>query len=356
MIKETYKLGIGRDINGNSLVKVLPDVGNGFSIQMNNGALVNTYKLLTGRNLKNQPLSTTEEQLIKSEVNNYVNKYGSERQKQIIKESNENIILPLNQLYTVFQEYAYPNGNVSIVGEKAKQIEMLFSKLTEEEIEKFNDWAIERSMDIREDGEGVINIIDCGAGLEEAVKLAKKYRIITHGKNSSRETIGTLEELIKKFSYTLETGASYERERGNKKINRNPKNILSLVNNLNAATNNAAANGYSDTSYEFGGEVSSEQLESKVINKKEIQEATIKQVIKYLKEKKIFKEDFYNLLPNSFPKEYFVKTSEDGKNNLAIAKKENNGSYSLCSDFMSYKEFKIYLSGYYAGLEKRFSK
>lgn len=53
----------------------------------------------------------------------------------------------------------------------------------------------------------------------------------------------TVEEAVKYFGYTLECGASYEHERGNKKINRNPKTIKSLITNLNNASRNSAANG-----------------------------------------------------------------------------------------------------------------
>ena len=60
---------------------------------------------------------------------------------------------------------------------------------------------------------------------------------------------GTLEELIKAYGYTLEVGQSYEREKGNKKININPKNIQGLVDNLNKAVNNSAANGYAGKNY-----------------------------------------------------------------------------------------------------------
>ena len=56
--------------------------------------------------------------------------------------------------------------------------------------------------------------------------------------------VGTLPDLVQSYAYTLETGASYEHEKGNKKINRNPKSIITLVKNLNNAVNNAAANGY----------------------------------------------------------------------------------------------------------------
>ena len=60
---------------------------------------------------------------------------------------------------------------------------------------------------------------------------------------------GTLQELVEAHRYTLETGASYEYEKGNKKINCNPKSISALINNLNKAVNNSAANGYSGVTY-----------------------------------------------------------------------------------------------------------
>lgn len=69
-----------------------------------------------------------------------------------------------------------------------------------------------------------------------------------------KEVTGTLEELTEYFRYTLECGRSWERERGNKKISLHPRTIRSLVTNLNNATNNAAANGYSGTSYSVVGE------------------------------------------------------------------------------------------------------
>lgn len=62
---------------------------------------------------------------------------------------------------------------------------------------------------------------------------------------------GTLEYLIRYHSYTLECGASWQHERGNKKVNRNPKTISGLVSGLNIATNNTAANGYSGTYYQL---------------------------------------------------------------------------------------------------------
>ena len=56
----------------------------------------------------------------------------------------------------------------------------------------------------------------------------KKYKVLkSHTKREDKEIEGTLEELIKYFSYTLEIGNSW-----NKKINRNPKTIKSFITNL----------------------------------------------------------------------------------------------------------------------------
>lgn len=87
-------------------------------------------------------------------------------------------------------------------------------------------------------------------------KGKKIYRITKtksrmFGNDSVYTKEGTLEELVKYYKGTLETGKSYEHESGNKKINTNPKNIESLVKNLYNASNNAAANGYSGCYYEY---------------------------------------------------------------------------------------------------------
>ena len=83
------------------------------------------------------------------------------------------------------------------------------------------------------------------------LKNEKEYTISIYSarRATSKEVTGTLEYLLNYFSYTLETGKSYEHEKGNKKINLQPKTAKSLVTNLNNAKSNAAANGYSDTSY-----------------------------------------------------------------------------------------------------------
>ena len=62
---------------------------------------------------------------------------------------------------------------------------------------------------------------------------------------------GKLEELIKAYSYTLECGRDYQHEKGNKKINTQPKNIKSLVTNLYNASNNRAADGYSGETFSY---------------------------------------------------------------------------------------------------------
>lgn len=93
--------------------------------------------------------------------------------------------------------------------------------------------------------------------LNEAESATKKYTIECEnsgGFGSNRPSRyyyqeGTLEELIKAYSYTLETGKSYEREKGNSKINISPKNIEGLIKNLNNAVNNSAADGYAGKTY-----------------------------------------------------------------------------------------------------------
>lgn len=82
--------------------------------------------------------------------------------------------------------------------------------------------------------------------------MATKTYIIQRTKDrtdSKSFSEGTIEELIKYHGYTLECGASWQHEKGNTKINRAPKTITSLVNNLNNAVNNSAANGYAGVSY-----------------------------------------------------------------------------------------------------------
>lgn len=88
-------------------------------------------------------------------------------------------------------------------------------------------------------------------------KTEKRYRITCEhsslwGSNTRTYTHeGTLPELVKCFSYTLEVGQSWQHEKGNHKINRNPKSIATLVKNIQWAKDNAAANGYSGDYYTY---------------------------------------------------------------------------------------------------------
>jgi hypothetical protein len=83
--------------------------------------------------------------------------------------------------------------------------------------------------------------------------MAKTFTITKtrHRTGQTYVQTGTLDELVKCYSYTLECGASYSHEKGNSKINRSPKTAKSLVSNLNNAVNNSAANGYAGETYEL---------------------------------------------------------------------------------------------------------
>ena len=74
-----------------------------------------------------------------------------------------------------------------------------------------------------------------------------KYSYI--GTSTSETDPMTLQEAVKYFAYTLSAGASYAHEKGNKKINCEPKTIKSLISNLNNVVNNSAANGYAGITY-----------------------------------------------------------------------------------------------------------
>jgi hypothetical protein len=82
--------------------------------------------------------------------------------------------------------------------------------------------------------------------------MAKLYKVISSKNNRTSEYIGTISDLLEIFSYTIECGKSYEHEKGNYKINTNPKGIKSLISTINKSRSNAAANGYSNTKYYEG--------------------------------------------------------------------------------------------------------
>lgn len=79
--------------------------------------------------------------------------------------------------------------------------------------------------------------------------MKKEFTLVREQNGRKRTTTDTLENLIQAHSYTLESGRCYQHEKGNKKINTEPKSISSLVSNLNNAVNNSASNGYSGVYY-----------------------------------------------------------------------------------------------------------
>jgi hypothetical protein len=89
----------------------------------------------------------------------------------------------------------------------------------------------------------------------EIKQMTKQYTINTTtirmmSDSKNYQTSGTLPELIKYFSYTLESGASYNGDKGCKKVNRNPKTIKGLITSLNNAASNTSVH-YQSKFYEL---------------------------------------------------------------------------------------------------------
>ena len=80
-------------------------------------------------------------------------------------------------------------------------------------------------------------------------KALKPFTIAIHRNGRVTEVTKTLPEFLEYFKYTLECGKSWEREKGNKKINMNPKSAKALITQVTNAGNNAAGNGYCSTLY-----------------------------------------------------------------------------------------------------------
>lgn len=173
---------------------------------------------------------------------------------------------------------------------------------------------------------------------KEAVYKIIKTRYRT---GQTYEQVGTLEELIKAYSYTLECGQSWEHEKGNKKINRNPKTIKLLVKNIEAATTNSAANGDSGFGFEFEvvEEKTVEKVSKKTSKKEEVKEEPIKEFVK--PECKLVGADgnvfnIIGLVSQSLKRAgYYDKSKE------FIAKATSSESYyavlALCSDYVEVK-------------------
>lgn len=80
----------------------------------------------------------------------------------------------------------------------------------------------------------------------------KEYTIISHHRGRATEYTGTLEYLINDvFGYTLEAGASWQHEKGARKVNTNPKSGKGLVAALNNAVHNTQGSCYQQDFYEL---------------------------------------------------------------------------------------------------------
>lgn len=77
----------------------------------------------------------------------------------------------------------------------------------------------------------------------------KIYTIICQHRGRETEYTGTVEELVKVFSYTLECGHSWERERGCKKVNPNPTTIKGLLRALDNSVYNTQGSCFNPDSY-----------------------------------------------------------------------------------------------------------
>jgi hypothetical protein len=83
-----FLFGRGRDVNGNTIVKLKFNFPNerGFSIQLGGGALQNTDYLLRGLNDKTLPeylelMKESDLNTLSKEIISYIEKYGSKKQK-----------------------------------------------------------------------------------------------------------------------------------------------------------------------------------------------------------------------------------------------------------------------------------
>ena len=82
-------LGIGRDVNGNKTIKLKILDGKPFSIQLNGGALAETYLLFMyvsekGRDWHEQ-INQKNLETISDEVCDYISNYGSPAQKKQLR-------------------------------------------------------------------------------------------------------------------------------------------------------------------------------------------------------------------------------------------------------------------------------
>jgi len=79
-----YLKGKGRDINGNSIIKLGWASGRGFSIQTNQRGLMETQKILRDVNRISQ-IKVGDLAKIEKQVCNYIKNYGSKLQKKKLR-------------------------------------------------------------------------------------------------------------------------------------------------------------------------------------------------------------------------------------------------------------------------------
>ena len=136
-------------------------------------------------------------------------------------------------------------------GGAAQQDDSEFAGASDDKLKKGFVNQQDNSLGVKWKKTGMGGAID--PNLDEAKDQSTYTVLIRKARDGrTRESSGTLEELVQSFGYTLEVGKSYEHERGNRKINMNPRNIEALVNNLNNAKSNSAANGAPDVYYSVG--------------------------------------------------------------------------------------------------------
>lgn len=74
----------------------------------------------------------------------------------------------------------------------------------------------------------------------------KTFTIIKHRKGTVTEQTGTLDELTEHFSYTLESGRSYD-----SKVSLKPKSAQGLVSALNRATDSLQRGSFNPNLYQL---------------------------------------------------------------------------------------------------------
>lgn len=108
----------------------------------------------------------------------------------------------------------------------------------------------------------------------------KTYTIIKTHRGRATETTGTLPELVEYFGYTLKAGASYNGQKGCKKVNDNPKTIKSLMTALQNSVYNTQGNCYEQDSYDYTEVVTETKTDKKTTKKSIKKQAVITATLK----------------------------------------------------------------------------